>query len=98
MLGNEAIARGAFEAGVKGKNLTEWQYGLASTAPRWNVSGTYMQVLPRFVSVDENGNEYEFLNDYFSSLGECLSKVFKKGYEWPFDCKKRQGLMKNSVT
>jgi succinate dehydrogenase/fumarate reductase flavoprotein subunit len=87
-IGHHGASGVAFEAGVKGKNLTEWQYGLASTAPRWNVSGTYMQVLPRFVSVDKDGNEYEFLNDYFSSLGECLSKVFKKGYEWPFDCKK----------
>ena len=87
-LGHHGSSGVAFEAGVKGRNLTEWQYGLASTNPRWNVSGTYMQVLPRFVSVDENGNEYEFLNDYFDSIGACLSKIFKKGYEWPFDCKK----------
>ena len=87
-IGHHGSSGVAFEAGVKGKNLTEWQYGLASTAPRWNVSGTYMQVLPRFVSVDENGNEYEFLNEYFDSIGTCLSKIFKKGYEWPFDCKK----------
>lgn len=78
----------AFEAGVKGRNLTEWQYGLASVSPRWNVSGTYMQVLPRFVSVDKNGNEHEFLSEYFSDIGECLTKIFHKGYEWPFDCKK----------
>lgn len=77
-----------FEAGVLGKNLTEWQFGLASTCPRWNVSGTYMQVLPRFVSVDEEGNEYEFLSEYFEDEGEMLSKIFKKGYEWPFDCRK----------
>ena len=87
-LGHHGATGVAFEAGVKGRNLTEWQYGLASTAPRWNVSGTYMQVLPRFVSVDENGNEYEFLNDYFDDIGTCLSMIFKKGYEWPFDCKK----------
>ena len=87
-IGHHGATGVAFEAGVKGKNLTEWQYGLASTAPRWNVSGTYMQVLPRFVSVDENGNEYEFLNDYFDDIGACLSKIFRKGYEWPFDCKK----------
>ena len=87
-LGHHGASGVAFEAGVKGRNLTEWQYGLASTNPRWNVSGTYMQVLPRFVSVDENGNEYEFLNEYFDNLGTCLSKVFRKGYEWPFDCKK----------
>ena len=87
-LGHHGASGVAFEAGVKGRNLTEWQYGLASTNPRWNVSGTYMQVLPRFVSVDENGNEYEFLNEYFDDIGACLSKIFKKGYEWPFDCKK----------
>lgn len=87
-IGHHGASGVAFEAGVKGKNLTEWQYGLASTNPRWNVSGTYMQVLPRFVSVDENGNEYEFLNDYFDNIGTCLSKIFRKGYEWPFDCKK----------
>ena len=87
-LGHHGASGVAFEAGVIGKNLTEWQYGLASVAPRWNVSGTYMQVLPRFVSVDESGNEYEFLNDYFDDIGTCLSKIFRKGYEWPFDCKK----------
>ncbi len=76
------------EAGVAGKNLTEWQYGLASTNPRWNVSGTYMQVLPRFVSVDPDGTEHEFLSEYFSSMGECLSQVFRKGYEWPFDSRR----------
>ncbi len=77
-----------FEAGVLGKNLTEWQFGLASTCPRWNVSGTYMQVLPRFVSVDADGNEYEFLSEYFENEGEMLSMIFKKGYEWPFDSRK----------
>lgn len=79
----------AFEAGALGKNLTEWQYGLASVSPRWNVSGTYMQVIPRFVSVDENGNEYEFLSEYFGKDEKrALSLVFRKGYQWPFDCKK----------
>ena len=87
-LGHAGASGIAFEAGVIGKNLTEWQYGLASIAPRWNVSGTYMQVLPRFVSVDKDGNEYEFLNEYFDDIGTCLSKIFRKGYEWPFDCKK----------
>ena len=78
----------ALMAGAKAQNLTEWQYGLASIAPRWNVSGTYMQVLPRFVSVDKNGNEYEFLFDYFTDHYEALSAVFLKGYQWPFDSKK----------
>ena len=82
----------AFECGAKGKNLTEWQYGLASKAPRWNVSGTYMQVLPRFVSTDaEGGDEREFLCDFFTDTGEMLDMVFLKGYQWPFDVRKVQG-------
>lgn len=75
-------------AGAKAQNLTEWQYGLASVNPRWNVSGTYMQVLPRFVSLDQDGNEHEFLADYFDDTYEALSTVFLKGYQWPFDSKK----------
>jgi succinate dehydrogenase/fumarate reductase flavoprotein subunit len=87
-LGHVGSTGVALEAGARAKNLTEWQYGLASVAPRWNVSGTYMQVLPRFVSVDAEGNEYEFLSEYFTDLGECLSRVFRKGYEWPFDSRR----------
>lgn len=81
-----------FLAGAAGQNLTEWQYGIASVSPRWNVSGTYMQVLPRFVSIDAEGNEHEFLLDYFTECGKSVSDylaaVFRKGYEWPFDCDK----------
>lgn len=75
----------AVKCGAKLQNLTEWQYGLASTEPRWNVSGTYMQVLPRFVSVDEDGTEHEFLLDFFDDAYAALSSVFLKGYQWPFD-------------
>ena len=78
----------AIKAGASLQNMTEWQYGLASTAPRWNVSGTYMQCLPCFVSVDEDGNEFEFLSDFFGDIYEALSLVFLKGYQWPFDSKK----------
>lgn len=79
----------ALEAGVKGKNLTEWQYGLASTRPRWNVSGTYMQVLPRVYSAEPDGSDpREFLMDFFTTPGEMLSKLFLKGYQWPFDVRK----------
>ena len=82
----------AFEAGALGKNLTEWQFGLASIKPRWNVSGTYMQVLPRVVSTDKNGeDEQEFLLDFFPDTEEMLSKLFLKGYQWPFDVRKVDG-------
>ena len=79
----------AFRAGAAGRNLTEWQYGLASVAPRWNVSGTYMQALPRFVSTaPDGGDEREFLADFFDDEGQMLTNVFLKGYQWPFDVRK----------
>lgn len=79
----------AFAAGVKGKNLTEWQYGIASVKPRWNVSGTYMQAMPRFVSTDRQGkDEREFLMDYFEDPARMRSLIFMKGYQWPFDSNK----------
>ena len=83
----------ALKAGAKAQGLPEAQYGLASTKFRWNVSGTYMQVVPKFVSTDADGksNPREFLCDYFDDLGEMHSKVFLKGYQWPFDSKKIVG-------
>ncbi len=82
----------AVEAGVSLSNLEEWQYGLASTKFRWNLSGTYQQVLPRYVSIDKEGNEREFLYD---ALGdESLGLVFLKGYQWPFDTRKVEGSSK----
>ena len=78
----------AFEIGVRGKNLTEWQYGLSSTHPRWNVSGSYMQVLPRFVSIDNEGVEYDFLSSSHMERSHILSLIFLKGYQWPFDVRK----------
>lgn len=82
----------AFEAGVRGRNLTEWQYGLASVRPRWNVSGTYMQVLPRIFSAETDGtDEREFLLDFFGNVPEMLSRLFLKGYQWPFDVRKVEG-------
>lgn len=46
-------------------NLTESQFGIGtprSTFP-WNLSGTYVQVIPYIYSVDAEGNEYNFLAD-----------------------------------
>lgn len=75
----------AFEAGAEGANLTESQYGLASVSPRWNVSGSYQQVLPRYISTDADGGDVrEFLADYIDSPEAILGAIFRKGYEWPF--------------
>ncbi len=82
-------AGAALRNGARGHNLTEWQFGLASIKPRWNVSGTYMQVVPRFVSTDaDGGDEREFLSDVISDPNLLASLVFLKGYQWPFDIRK----------
>jgi len=80
----------ALQQGAQASNLHQWQYGLASTSFRWNVSGTYQQVVPRYVSVGEDGHPQEFLAD---ALGEqrAMELTFLKGYEWPFDAAKAQG-------
>jgi len=84
----------ALAAGAAACNLQEWQYGLASVDFRWNVSGTYQQVLPRYISVDDAGNEYEFLLDYYETPNQALDMVFLKGYQWPFDAQKIAGSSK----
>lgn len=82
----------AIDAGASLSNMEEWQYGLASTAFRWNLSGTYQQVLPRYISIDKNGQEKEFL---YEALGkESLGLIFLKGYQWPFDTRKTEGSSK----
>lgn len=79
----------AWEAGAEFVNVAEWQYGIASVDFRWNVSGSYQQVLPRYISVDKNGVEREFLLETLS-VEDALRNVFYKGYEWPFDVQKLQ--------
>jgi succinate dehydrogenase/fumarate reductase flavoprotein subunit len=76
----------ALRAGATAQNLTESQFGLASVAVRWNVSGSYQQVVPRYVSTTAGGTDArEFLNDEFPDLGTLTAAVFRKGYQWPFD-------------
>ena len=89
--GHTGASGTAFEAGAPGNNLGEWQYGIASEKFRWNLSGTYQQVIPRYVSTDQDGNDArEFLGGYFKSPGEMLDAIFLKGYQWPFDPRKTQ--------
>ncbi|MDR2177669.1 MAG: FAD-binding protein [Treponema sp.] len=74
--------------GVRFANITEWQYGIGSVKFRWNLSGSYQQAIPRYISIDGQGAEDEFLNDYFPSIGKLAEAVFLKGYQWPFSAEK----------
>jgi succinate dehydrogenase/fumarate reductase flavoprotein subunit len=76
----------AFMAGASGQNLTESQFGIASLKFRWNLSGSYQQAIPRYLSTDKQGkDEKEFLNDFFPDIRTLTKAVFLKGYQWPFD-------------
>lgn len=79
----------ALAIGAAAHNLTESQFGLASIRPRWNLSGSYQQVIPRYIScAPAGGDEREFLAEYFPDMRTLATAIFRKGYEWPFDCRK----------
>ncbi len=76
----------ALEIGAEAVNLTESQFGIGSVKFRWNLSGSYQQVLPRYYSRDrETGETFDFLGDFFSSPEKMTHAIFLKGYQWPFD-------------
>ena len=85
----------AISAGAKLQNLTESQFGLASLKFRWNVSGSYQQVIPRYFSIsteedilDPNSERKEFLQEYFPSTEKLIIAIFLKGYQWPFNAER----------
>ena len=88
----------AFKAGLAAENITESQFGLASIKFRWNVSGTYMQALPRLFSTDANGkDEREFLTDFFPTMSKMATDIFLKGYQWPFDPQRIENLQSSLI-
>lgn len=76
----------AIEAGAAVCNLTESQFGIGTRRQEfpWNLSGTYVQVVPRVFSRDAQGVEREFLMEWYRTPREAASNVFRKGYQWPF--------------
>jgi succinate dehydrogenase/fumarate reductase flavoprotein subunit len=88
----------AFKAGLIGANLTELQFGLASIKFRWNVSGTYMQAIPRIYSTSARSkDEKEFLTDFFPSMSKMATNIFLKGYQWPFDPQRIENLKSSLI-
>jgi succinate dehydrogenase / fumarate reductase, flavoprotein subunit len=76
----------ALEAGIEAVNLTESQFGIGTTRETfpWNLSGTYVQCLPRIYSVGSDGRAHAFLASYYRTTQELVSNIFRKGYQWPF--------------
>lgn len=59
---------------------------------RWNLSGSYQQVLPRYFSTAPDGSDSrDFLSDAIPDSWKILEQVFLKGYQWPFDPRKVDG-------
>ncbi|MFB3892843.1 MAG: FAD-binding protein [Phycisphaerae bacterium] len=96
--GQIGIHGAALEAGLEACNLTESQFGLASIKFRWNVSGTYMQAVPRIFSTDAaGGDEREFLTEYFDDMPSMATNIFLKGYQWPFDAQRITGRQSSLI-
>jgi len=87
-IGNHGIA---LEIGAIANNLPESQYGLTSIGFRWNLSGTYQQVMPAYFSVGPDGGEPRwFLNEYYPTMSQEATSIFLKGYQWPFHAARLQ--------
>ncbi len=75
----------ALEAGITLVNLTESQFGIGTPRSQfpWNLSGTYMQAMPRIYSQDHSGVSIIFwqliAHDSYAGLRDI-----SKGYQWPF--------------
>lgn len=93
-LGHTGYSSLLLEAGAEFANCAEWQYGIASTKFRWNLSGTYQQALPRFYSVDSDDEKHDFLLEHYADPIAAANNCFLKGYQWPFDSAKTDGSSK----
>ena len=68
------------QEGILAKNLTESQFGIASVGFRWNLSGSFQQCIPRYISTDQEGNdEKEFLVSYFDTPEQLVESYISQG-------------------
>ncbi len=73
-------------AGAKLQNLPFMQYGIASKKFRWNLSGSFQQVIPTYlVENARTGERKELLHGVFPDPVDSAYQTFLKGYNWPFD-------------
>lgn len=86
-IGNHGLA---LEIGAQANNLSESQFGLASIGFRWNLSGTYQQVIPSYFSEDAAGTCHDFLSEYYQNAEQIAQNTFLKGYQWPFHAQRLQ--------
>lgn len=74
------------EAGATMQNLPFMQYGIASSKFRWNLSGSFQQVIPSYwVKGESHDEKVELLHEWLPSVGDIAYQTFLKGYHWPFN-------------
>ncbi|MBN2152655.1 MAG: FAD-binding protein [Candidatus Lokiarchaeota archaeon] len=74
------------EAGAAMQNLAFMQFGIASKKFRWNLSGSFQQVIPAYwVEGPARGERVELLHGWLPSAVDAAFQTFLKGYNWPFD-------------
>jgi succinate dehydrogenase/fumarate reductase flavoprotein subunit len=79
----------ALKAGAVAQNLAISQFGISSVKFRWNLSGSYQQVIPRYFSTGQDGEVPRgFLEPHFTNRESLFTAIFLKGYQWPYDPKK----------
>jgi len=79
----------ALEAGCRGANLTEFQYGLLAQGRSLTMNGAFQEALPRYVSVDQNGKDAkEFLLEYFETPEDLYRLQTLKGRQWGFEARR----------
>lgn len=85
-------------AGVRLVNLNHWQYGLASTKFRWNVSGSYQQALPRYVSVGADGFSTNFSQKRFQTRQKCSAESFSRATNGLLTHRRRRAPLKSTCS
>ena len=70
----------ALKAGAIAQNLTESQFGIGSKIYRWNLSGSYQQVLPAYFSTEKDGSDKRyFLSDFFpNGRSNASGSIFER--------------------
>lgn len=80
----------ALREGAEAVDLDRRQFGLATPDIRWNLSGSYLQALPRVLAF-ENGKYKEICTE----IG--LPLRFAKGYNWPYNEKEPSSAFDRAV-
>lgn len=87
---NQHCAHGlGIHAGARLQNLAFMQHGIASKSFRWNLSGSFQQVIPAYRCLEPGSDDVdaapELLSPHLPDPLDAAYQTFLKGYHWPFN-------------